>query len=103
MRQIPDYFGNMVRVTEERISHVLSHREMHPLLGVMEEAMTAPDFVRLSRSDETVRLFYRYLAETAVGGKWLCVVVKYTLSDAFMVTAYLTDKPKPGESIWPAT
>ncbi len=22
-------------------------------------------------------------------------------SDAFIVTAYLTDKPKPGEDLWP--
>jgi hypothetical protein len=36
-----------------------------------------------------------------VGGKWLCVVVKYAESDAFVVTAYLTDKPKSGEDLWP--
>lgn len=36
-----------------------------------------------------------------VGGKWLCVVVKYEENDAFVVTAYLTDKPKSGEDLWP--
>jgi hypothetical protein len=36
-----------------------------------------------------------------VGGKWLCVVVKYEENDAFVVTAYLTDKPKAGEDLWP--
>lgn len=34
-------------------------------------------------------------------GKWLCVVVKYAAEDAFMVTAYLTDQLKAGETIWP--
>jgi hypothetical protein len=33
--------------------------------------------------------------------KWLCVVVKYAENDAFVVTAYLTDKPKAGEDLWP--
>ena len=40
-------------------------------------------------------------AQTIVGGKWLCVVVKYGNKDAFVVTACLTDKPKAGEDLWP--
>jgi hypothetical protein len=48
-----------------------------------------------------VRLFYEFYAQTIVGGKWLCVVVKYAENDAFVVTAYLTDKPKAGEDLWP--
>jgi hypothetical protein len=47
------------------------------------------------------RLFYEFYAQTIVGGKWLCVVVKYSKDDAFIVTAYLTDKPKAGEDLWP--
>jgi len=31
-----------------------------------------------------------------------CIVVKYVEDDAFMVTAYLTHKPKDGEDLWPA-
>ena len=30
-----------------------------------------------------------------------CVVVKYAEDDVFVVTAYLTDKPKAGEDLWP--
>ncbi|MDO8690159.1 MAG: hypothetical protein Q7R39_09165 [Dehalococcoidia bacterium] len=37
-----------------------------------------------------------------VDSKWLCVVVKHDKEDAFVVTAYLTDKPKQGEDLWPA-
>jgi len=39
--------------------------------------------------------------ETQVGGKWFCVVVKYEEADAFVVTAYLTNRPKAGEDLWP--
>lgn len=60
-----------------------------------------PAEVRVSRSDAAVRLFYEFYSRTAVGDKWLCVVVKYLADDAFVITAYLTDKIKPGERIWP--
>jgi hypothetical protein len=63
--------------------------------------LPSPAEVRLSRSDDTVQLLYEFYAQTLVGGKWLCVVVKYLSDDGFVVTAYLTDQLKPGESIWP--
>ena len=53
---------------------------------------------RVSRSDNTVQLFYEYYAQTRVGEKWLCVVVKYPPDDAFVITAYLTDQLKAGEN-----
>jgi len=67
----------------------------------IERVLTQPQLVRRSRSDDAVRLFYEFYAQTMVGGKWLCVVVKYAQNDAFVVTAYLTDKPKAGEDLWP--
>ena len=63
--------------------------------------LQAPAEVRVSRSDPAVRLFYEFYSHTRIGGKWLCVVVKYVENDAFMVTAYLTDRPKAGEDLWP--
>ncbi|HMC27895.1 MAG TPA: hypothetical protein VKM56_08900 [Verrucomicrobiae bacterium] len=36
-----------------------------------------------------------------VGWQVLCVVVKYGENGAFVVTAYLTDKPKTAEDLWP--
>ena len=60
-----------------------------------------PTEVRASRSDADARLFYEFYTRTRVGDKWLCVVVKYLEDDAFVVTAYLTDKLKAGEKLWP--
>ena len=60
-----------------------------------------PHRVRRSRSDATVRLFYEFYARTVLGGKWLCVVVKYAEQDAFVITAYLTENPTPGADLWP--
>lgn len=51
--------------------------------------------------DPEARLYYRYYVGTVVGDKFLCVVVKLGEADAFVVTAYLTDRVKKGEQIWP--
>jgi len=43
----------------------------------------------------------RHYLGTRVGDKWLCVVVKSGALDSFVLTAYLTDKPKKGIQLWP--
>jgi len=101
MKMLKDCFGRSVRLTEERLAHILEHPEMKDMGAEIERVLAQPQLVRRSRSDDAVRLFYEFYAQTMVGGKWLCVVVKYGQNDAFVVTAYLTDKPKAGEDLWP--
>jgi len=67
----------------------------------IEQALREPQLVIQSRTDTACGLHYRFCAGTLVGDKWLCVVVKYVGEDAFVLTAYLTDKPKAGERLWP--
>jgi hypothetical protein len=100
-KTIKDCFGFSVRL--ERMAHILEHPEMKEMRAEIEQVLAAPQIVHRSRSDEHVRLFYAFYPETIVGGKWLSVVVKYAGSDAFVIIAYLTDKPKPGASLWPAS
>ncbi len=101
MKLLQDCFGHQVRLTDERLAHILEHPEMKGMAAEIERVLRRPQLVRRSRSDDTVRLFYEFYTQTMVGGKWLCVVVKYEQNDAFVVTAYLTDKPKAGENLWP--
>jgi hypothetical protein len=101
MKLFDDCFGNRVRLTDERLAHIMEHSEMQNLTAAIEPTIRQPQLARRSRSDSDVRLFYEFLPKTMVGGKWLCVVVKYLANDAFVVTAYLTDKPKPGFDLWP--
>ena len=96
-----DCFGNPVRLTGERLAHILEHPEMRGLEPEMANALRQPQTVRRSRSDPSVSLFYRFYPQTVLGSKWLCVVVKYAEKDAYVVTAYLTDQPKAGEELWP--
>ena len=65
------------------------------------EALQEPTEVRVSRSDDNVRLFYEFYARTQMGWEWLCIVVKHLPNDAFVITAYLTDTVKAGEIVWP--
>lgn len=101
MKIIVDCFGHKVRLTAERLAHILEHPEMKEMARGIGQTLRTPQLVRRSRSDASVRLFYEFYARTVVGGKWLCVVVKYPPRSAFVVTAYLTDKPKEGEDLWP--
>nr|WP_244265140.1 hypothetical protein [Leptospira alexanderi] len=56
--------------------------------------------MRQSRTDERVELFYKYFADTLVGDKYLCVVIKNGIDDLFLVTAYFTDKVKEGKVLY---
>lgn len=69
--------------------------------AALVETLHHPVSVIQSLTDKNTALNYRYYLGTKVGDKWLCVVVKYEKEDAFVLTAYLTDKPKKGEQLWP--
>jgi hypothetical protein len=55
-----------------------------------------------SQSDSDARLYYHWRTGTLVGDKYVCVVVKLTQSDAFVITAYLTNSVKKGTQLWPS-
>ncbi len=76
---------------------------MAALVPLLTEVVAKPELVVESRSDAATLLCYRYLTSTPVGTKWMCVVVKYEEDDAFVLTAYLTEKPKKGNQLWSST
>jgi hypothetical protein len=98
-----DYQGLEVRLTDERLEHILEHPEMTGSEGAIEETLRNSGRVLESLFDTEARLYYRFYRETAVGAKYLCVVVKITHGDAFVLTAYLTDSVKRGWRLWPET
>jgi hypothetical protein len=102
VRFLKDYQNRNIRLTEERLAHILDHPEMAELEEAIEKTLSKPQLVVRSTTDTEAALSYRFYFGTRVGNKWLCVVVKYKMDDAFVLTAYLTDKPKKGEQIWPS-
>ena len=103
-RLLKDFEGIRIRLTHERLRHILGRPEMTGIESSIEETLRSPETVVRSLSDLEARLYYRYYryyAGTAAGDKFLCVVVKLAQADAFVVTAYLTDRLKTGEQVWP--
>ncbi len=76
MKVLKDYFGRSVRLTAERLRHILEHPEMADMESAVEATLREPEKVIQFRTDESVALCYRYYYGTIVGDKWLCVVVK---------------------------
>ena len=101
MKLLHDCEGRAVRLTDERLKHILDHPEMQQMTSAISETLTHPERVIQSRSDLGARLYYRFYIETRVGDKYLCVVVKIKQQDAFVLTAYLTDTIKKGDVVWP--
>jgi len=95
-----DHEGRPIRLSNERLAHILEHPEMQGLQAEIATTLRKPEAVIQSLSDPHVRRFYRYHRGTLVGHKYVCVVVKLAASDAFVVTAYLTDKIKRGVPLW---
>jgi hypothetical protein len=103
MRILPDVQGMPVRLTDERLAHILEHPEMADRGPTIAETLRQPDHIMGSLADPQARLYYRFYTGTLVGDKYVCVVVKLVGEDAFVLTAYLTDSVKRGRRIWPET
>ena len=103
MKLLRDHQGRTVRLTAERLVHIREHPEMAGLEQAIADTLRQPTLVIQSTSDQSAVLHYRFYFGTRVGDKWLCVVVKYSALDTFVLTAYLTDKPKKGIQLWPKT
>lgn len=108
MQIFKDLWAKEIRLTDERRAHILSHPEMERMVEAIPRTLAAPDTITISRSDPAVRLYYRSYPRTPVTEKYMCVVVKILVSpeapvsDAFIITAYLTDTIKRGQRIWTA-
>ena len=66
----------------------------------VKDTLLNPDTIVRSRTDPDVELFYRHYDATPVTEKYLCVVVKRSTDDPFIITAYFTNSTKRGEILW---
>lgn len=103
VRVLADYEGRAIRLTDERLAHILEHPEMMGMEARIEETLASPERVIESLSDSEAHLYYRFYVGTQVGDKYLCVIVKLAQNDAFVLTAYLVNKPAGGRQIWPTS
>lgn len=69
MKILKDYQERSVRLTDERLQHILEHPEMAELERALEETLRHPQFVFQSRLDAAVKLSYHFYLGTKVGDK----------------------------------
>ena len=95
MRRCTDECGNEVRLSDERLRHILRrHPEMAFQMHRFAETLAKPDAVRPSRSNSTVRLYYRLYPDLRGRNRYICLVVKRERRYAFILTAYLDRRIK---------
>ncbi|RJQ49319.1 MAG: hypothetical protein C4538_02465 [Nitrospiraceae bacterium] len=96
---LKDIFRDTIDLTEERWSHIT--RE-HPEVGIykerIESVLLSPDYVKKSFRDTEVLLYYKFY-DDIFNGKYFLVTVRKGLR-SFILTCYITDIIKKGETIW---
>jgi len=95
--EVKSKLGKTIRVTKS-YWEIISEKKHPSVAGKVKEAkltLATPDEVRRSRYDNSIYLYYKSLDDTLI-----CVVAKHLNEEGFVVTVYLTDKIKRGESVW---
>jgi hypothetical protein len=100
VRIFRDFKGRNVRLTQERLEHFQKRLQKTGLLEYIEEVIIDPYFVIESVSDSEAAICYRFYHGTRAGNKYLCVVIKYLVADAYVLTAYPSDQIKNGQFLW---
>jgi hypothetical protein len=94
---VPTPLGFAVRTTREYWNLIeQKHPEVAGQVNEVRECLRSPDLARRSKQDPAVYLFY-----SPQPPYHLAVVAKRLDGEGFIVTAYLTDKIKEGELVWP--
>lgn len=100
MKIFKDYAARKIRLTDNRLEHILTRAEMEGQEERISETLLAPDRIKKSKHDPVVLLYYRLYDKTPVTRKYLMVAVKVENGGGFILTSFFTDKIKTGETIW---
>lgn len=90
--------GRCIRTTKQYWDYIVNkHESISGLEEEIREALKNPVYVRLSKEDKRVYLYYAPYCNY-----FLCVVCRHLNGDGFIITAYLTDKIKKGVTVYEA-
>lgn len=94
---LADHKGRAIRLTDERLEHILEHSEMADQLERIKETIKSPSTIVATSADETVYVYHRFYEITPVTSKFLLVAVKLLEDDAFVLTAFFSGREKKGD------
>ena len=69
---------------------------MHRKEEDVKEIIRNSDEVRQSKTDERVILYYRMVKKM----RYICVVVRHENKHGYVITTYLTEGMKEGNTVW---
>ncbi|MBI4823898.1 MAG: hypothetical protein HY805_06685 [Nitrospirae bacterium] len=96
---LKDIFKDLIELTDERWHHIIKeHPEVEPYKERIQEVLLVPDYMKESMRDKDVVLYYKFYGDI-FSGKYLLVVAKKGLR-SFILTCYITDIIKKGETLW---
>ena len=95
-----DYLGRNIRLTVNRLEHILTRLEMSGQEEKIAETLSAPDKIKKSKHDPNVLLYYKLYKQTPVTKKYLSVIAKVENGEGFILTAFFTNKVKAGDTLW---
>jgi len=94
-----DIFGDSIELTTERWLHIVKeHPEVRQYKSRIKEVLKEPDYIKRSKRDAEVLLYYKFYKDIFKGKYMICVVKKGIRS--FILTCYITDTIKKGVSLW---
>lgn len=95
-----DCLERKIRLTDNRLEHILTRHEMAEQEEKIRETLLRPDKIKKSKHDPNVLLYYKLYEQTPVTKKYLLIAVKIEDGEGFVLTSFFTDKIKVGETLW---
>ena len=93
-----DKFGKTVNLNDKHWNHIIKeHPEILPYKNRLSDVLRNPDLVKRSKRDKDTFLYYLYDKDICQG-KYLLVVAN--TKDTLLITCYITDRIKEGDTIW---
>lgn len=100
MTVFEDVFGHNLSLDDRHRRHIITqHPEIRPYLNRLAEVFRSPEWVKRSRYDMSVLLYYRFY-EDIFDGKYLLAVGRIR-PKPMVLTCYITDILKQGVLLWP--
>ena len=95
-----DVFGHRLSLDATHQAHIeAEHPEVKVYVKRLGEVLRLPEWVKRSRRDPHVHLYYRFYADV-LGGKYLLGIAR-VVPRGVVLTSYVTDTIKHGELLWP--
>lgn len=103
MHFFKDKFGRTMRLTGERLQHILyDHPELLDPMDKIEETLMFPSVVIKSEDDSYVWLYYRPYKVFPKQRSFLLVIAKINNGEGFVITAFYVRNLQKGDIVWKA-